>query len=59
MSGPASVQEFTGLPTTSAELGGADVHARRSGLASLVVARLLTPMMAAYLLKQEYWKDVH
>ncbi len=38
VSGPASVQEFTGLPTTSAELGGADVHARRSGLASLVVA---------------------
>jgi acetyl-CoA carboxylase carboxyltransferase component len=38
VSGPASVQEFTGLPTTSAELGGADVHVRRSGLASLVVA---------------------
>ena len=38
VSGPHSVEEFTGLPTTSAELGGADVHARRSGLASLVVA---------------------
>ncbi len=38
VSGPASVQEFTGIPVTSADLGGADVHARRSGLASLVVA---------------------
>ncbi|MEA2931241.1 MAG: hypothetical protein QOI56_26 [Actinomycetota bacterium] len=38
VSGPHSVEEFTGLPTTSAELGGADVHARRTGLASLVVA---------------------
>src|SRR5205085_6543704 len=38
VSGPASVLEFTGLPATSAELGGAEVHGRRSGLASLVVA---------------------
>ena len=38
VSGPHSVEEFTGLPTTGAELGGADVHTRRSGVASLTVA---------------------
>ncbi len=37
VSGPRSVEDFTGQSTTSAELGGPDVHARRSGLASLIV----------------------
>ena len=37
LSGPRAVTAFTGTPTTHAELGGATVHQRRSGLASLVV----------------------
>jgi acetyl-CoA carboxylase carboxyltransferase component len=36
MSGPAMVQEFTGVPATTDELGGAGVHAALTGLASLV-----------------------
>ena len=38
LSGPRAVSAFTGTPTTHTELGGASVHQRRSGLASLVVA---------------------
>ena len=38
VTGPDSVAEFTGVPSTASELGGAAVHARRSGVASLVVA---------------------
>ena len=38
VNGPEAVVEITGVATDRAELGGAGVHARRSGLASLVVA---------------------
>jgi len=38
LSGPRAVTAFTGAPTSHTELGGATVHQRRSGLASLVVA---------------------
>jgi acetyl-CoA carboxylase carboxyltransferase component len=38
VSGPKAVAEFTGTATTREALGGAPVHDRRSGLASLVVA---------------------
>lgn len=38
VSGPQMVQAFTGVPITTEALGGAGVHARSSGLASLVVA---------------------
>lgn len=38
MSGPAMVREFTGVPITTAALGGPAAHARSSGLASLLVA---------------------
>jgi acetyl-CoA carboxylase carboxyltransferase component len=37
VSGPAMVQEFTGVPTSADELGGPGVHAATTGLASLVV----------------------
>jgi acetyl-CoA carboxylase carboxyltransferase component len=36
VSGPAAAERFTGLPTSRHGLGGADVHAARSGVASLV-----------------------
>ncbi|MDQ4132465.1 MAG: methylmalonyl-CoA carboxyltransferase [Actinomycetota bacterium] len=35
--GPHAVTEFTGIPTTRAELGGAIVHQTRTGVASLLV----------------------
>ncbi len=38
LNGPHTVEEFTGAATTGPDLGGSDVHARRSGLASIVVA---------------------
>jgi acetyl-CoA carboxylase carboxyltransferase component len=38
VNGPEAVAQFTGRPVERAELGGAAIHARRSGLASLVVA---------------------
>lgn len=38
VSGPQTVLEFTGVATTSSALGGSDIHARQSGLVSLVVA---------------------
>ena len=38
VNGPRAAASFTGVTTTHAELGGADVHASRSGVASLVVA---------------------
>jgi acetyl-CoA carboxylase carboxyltransferase component len=38
VSGPAMVAEFTGVLIDSDELGGAVIHARHSGAASLVVA---------------------
>ena len=37
VSGPHMVRSFTGVPTTSEDLGGAGSHARSSGVASLVV----------------------
>jgi acetyl-CoA carboxylase carboxyltransferase component len=37
VSGPTMVAEFTGVLIDSTELGGADVHARSSGVADLVV----------------------
>jgi acetyl-CoA carboxylase carboxyltransferase component len=40
VSGPRMVTEFTGVPVTPTELGGAGVHARSSGVASLVAADL-------------------
>jgi acetyl-CoA carboxylase carboxyltransferase component len=38
VNGPRAAASFTGVSTTHTELGGADVHATRSGVASLVVA---------------------
>jgi len=38
VSGPPTVAEFTGVTIAHDELGGAGVHLRRSGLASVVVA---------------------
>jgi len=38
VNGPRAAASFTGVTTTHTELGGADVHASRSGVASLVVA---------------------
>jgi acetyl-CoA carboxylase carboxyltransferase component len=37
VTGPDSVENFTGVRVSRAELGGAAVHARRTGVASLVV----------------------
>ncbi len=37
VSGPQAVEEMTGMVTDRMDLGGASVHVRRSGLASLVV----------------------
>jgi acetyl-CoA carboxylase carboxyltransferase component len=38
VTGPDAVGEFTGVPVTREELGSAAMHARRSGVATLVVA---------------------
>ncbi len=38
VSGPAMVEQFTGVPVAADDLGGSTVHADRSGVASLVVA---------------------
>lgn len=38
MSGPMMVEEFTGVPISKAELGGAPVHDRTTGLASFTAA---------------------
>ena len=38
VSGPAMVEQFTGVPVAADDLGGSTVHAARSGVASLVVA---------------------
>ena len=38
VTGPDSVESFTGVRVSRAQLGGAPVHARRTGVASLVVA---------------------
>ncbi len=46
VSGPAMVAEFTGVAIDNAELGGAAVHARHSGAASLIVADLPAAMEA-------------
>ena len=40
VSGPTMVTEFTGIPVTVDELGGAAIHARSSGAASTVVPDL-------------------
>ncbi|MEM7094684.1 MAG: carboxyl transferase domain-containing protein [Actinomycetota bacterium] len=37
VSGPAMVEQFTGLPVEHDELGGASTHATRSGVATVVV----------------------
>src|ERR1700675_1689497 len=37
VTGPESVEEFTGVRVSRAELGGAAMHAQRTGVASLVV----------------------
>ena len=37
VSGPAMVAEFTGVQVSTAELGGAEAHARQSGVAQIVV----------------------
>ncbi len=37
VSGPAMVEQFTGVPVAAPDLGGSAVHADRSGVASLVV----------------------
>jgi len=54
VSGPTMVTEFTGVRIDSAELGGAHVHARHTGAASLVVddvdvARDMIELLLAYL----------
>ncbi len=38
VSGPQTVQSFTGVPVTTESLGGASAHSRSSGVASLVAA---------------------
>ncbi len=38
VTGPDSVEDFTGVRVSRSELGGASVHAARTGVASLVVA---------------------
>ncbi|HET9061202.1 MAG TPA: carboxyl transferase domain-containing protein [Acidimicrobiales bacterium] len=38
VSGPAAVEELTGIPVAPDELGGSAVHSTRSGLASLLAA---------------------
>jgi acetyl-CoA carboxylase carboxyltransferase component len=38
VSGPTMVAEFTGIKITNEELGGADIHAKQSGVAHIVVA---------------------
>lgn len=38
VSGPAMVEQFTGVPVAADDLGGSTVHGARSGVASLVVA---------------------
>ena len=38
VSGPAMVEQFTGVPIDTDELGGASVHGRTSGVASMVAA---------------------
>ncbi|HEV7523529.1 MAG TPA: carboxyl transferase domain-containing protein [Acidimicrobiia bacterium] len=38
VTGPESVEDFTGVRVSRAELGGARVHAQRTGVASLVVS---------------------
>jgi acetyl-CoA carboxylase carboxyltransferase component len=38
VTGPDSVEDFTGVRVSRTELGGASVHAQRTGVASLVVA---------------------
>jgi acetyl-CoA carboxylase carboxyltransferase component len=38
VTGPDSVEDFTGVRVSRAELGGAPVHGQRTGVASLVVA---------------------
>ena len=40
VSGPAMVEQFTGVPVAADDLGGSKVHESRSGVASLVVADL-------------------
>lgn len=40
VSGPAMVEQFTGLPVDHDELGGASIHATRSGVATTVVSDL-------------------
>ncbi|HMK10442.1 MAG TPA: carboxyl transferase domain-containing protein [Acidimicrobiales bacterium] len=54
VSGPTMVTEFTGVRIDSTELGGAHVHARHTGAASLVVddtnvAREMIELLLAYL----------
>ncbi len=54
VSGPRMVTEFTGVHIDSAELGGAQVHARHTGAASLVVddveaAREMVGLLLSYL----------
>ncbi len=54
VSGPTMVAEFTGVSIDNAELGGAETHARQSGLPALVVpdletARLEVARLLAYL----------
>lgn len=46
VSGPQAVAEITGVAVDVHELGGADVHGSRSGLASLVVADREAAMVA-------------
>jgi acetyl-CoA carboxylase carboxyltransferase component len=47
VSGPTMVTEFTGVPIDAEELGGATIHARISGAASLVTSDLDTALDAA------------
>ncbi len=47
VSGPTMVTEFTGVPVDADELGGAAIHARTSGAASLVTPDLDSALEAA------------
>lgn len=40
VSGPAMVEQFTGVPTSGEDLGGVDIHEKTSGVASLVAPSL-------------------
>ena len=59
VTGPDSVEDFTGVRVSRAELGGAAVHDRRTGVASLVVARRRWPPATRSSTLLSYLPDHH